>query len=71
MARFESPCQVISLFLSAGVVAVILILLINVEVKHTQESQERQILAENDDGVGLTVTAGIRGLAGKVLEMFR
>ena len=71
MARFESPWQVISLFLSAGVVAVILILLINVEVKHSQESQERRILTENDDGVGLTVTAGIRGLAGKVVEMFR
>ena len=61
----------ISLFLSAGVVAVILILLINVEVKHSQESQERRILTENDDGVGLTVTAGIRGLAGKILEMLR
>ena len=68
MARFESPCQVISLFLSAGVVAVILILLINIEVKHRQE---RQAWTENDDGVGLTVTAGIRGLAGKVVAMFR
>ena len=71
MARFESPCQVISLFLSAGLVAVLLIFLINIEVKHRQETQEKQILAENDDGVGLTLTAGIRGLAGRVLEMFR
>ena len=71
MARFESPCQVISLFLSAGLVAVLLIFLINIEVKHRQETQEKQILAENDDGVGLTLTAGIRGLAGRVLEVFR
>ena len=61
----------ISLFLSAGLVAVLLIFLINIEVKHRQETQEKQILAENDDGVGLTLTAGIRGLAGRVLEMFR
>ena len=71
MARFESPCQVISLFLSAGLVAVLLIFLINIEVKHRQETQEKQILAENDDGVGVTLTAGIRGLAGRVLEMLR
>ena len=58
----------ISLFLSAGVVAVLLILLINVEVKHRQE---KEILAETDDGVGLTATAGIRSLAGTVMEMFR
>ena len=61
----------ISLFLSAGLVAVLLIFLINIEVKHRQETQEKQILAENDDGVGLTLTAGIRGLAGRVLEMLR
>ena len=56
----------ISLFLSAGVVAVLLILLINVEVKHRQE---KEVLG--DDGVGLTATAGIRSLAGTVMEMFR
>ena len=61
----------ISLFLSAGLVAVLLIFLINIEVKHRQETQEKQILAENDDGLGLTLTAGIRGLAGRVLEMLR
>ena len=45
-----------------------MILLINVEVKHRQE---KEILAETDDGVGLTATAGIRSLAGTVMEMFR
>ena len=67
MARFESPGQVISLFLSAGVVAVILILLINLEVKHREE---KEIVDGTEDGVGLTATAGIRSLAGKVMEMF-
>ena len=71
MARFESPCQVFWLFLSAGLVALLLIFLINIEVKHRQESQESRVLAETDDGVGLTATAGIRGLAGRVLEIFR
>ena len=67
MARFESPGQVISLFLSAGVVAVILILLINLEVKHREE---KEIVGGTEDSVGLTATAGIRSLAGKVMEMF-
>ena len=66
MGRFESPCQVISLFLSAGVVAVILILLINLEVKHREE---REIFGEHDEGV--TTTAGTSSLAAKVMEMFR
>ena len=66
MARFESPCQIASLFLTAGVVAVVLILLINAEVKHREE---RENVSDTDDGV--TVTAGLRLVARRVMDMFR
>merc|ERR1739848_294605 len=67
MARFESPCQIVSLFLTAGVVAVILILLINAEVKHREQ---KETSVDTDDGAGITVTAGLRGVARKVMQMF-
>ena len=66
MARFESPCQIVSLFLTATLIAVLLIFLINAEVKHREEKEN---ISDNDDGV--TVTTGLRVIARKVLGVFR
>ena len=65
MARFESPCQIVSLFLTATLVAVLLIFLINAEVKHREEKES---VSDTDDGV--TVTASLREVAKKVLAVF-
>ena len=44
MARFETPCQVVSLFVTAAAVAVILILFLNAEVRH--RNQEKDVVKE-------------------------
>ena len=40
MARFETPCQVVSLFVTAAAVAVILILFLNAEVRHRNNEKD-------------------------------
>ena len=40
MAKFETPCQIVSLFVGAGVVAVLIIMFLNAEVRHRDIENE-------------------------------
>ena len=50
MARFETPCQVVSLFVTAAAVAVILILFLNAEVRH--RDLEQDVMVEDEVSAG-------------------
>ena len=59
MARFETPCQVVSLFVTAAAVAVILILFLNAEVRHRNNEQDvvkEAALVEDEVSAGGSLT---------------
>ena len=54
MARFETPCQVISLFVTAAAVAVVLILFLNAEVRHRdhEKTEGEALLVKEEVSAG-------------------
>ena len=53
MAKFETPCQIVILFAGAGVVAVLLIMFLNAEVRHRdiEEETSTPVNIEDDTSV--------------------
>ena len=60
MARFETPCQIVSLFIGAAGVAVLIILFLNAEVRHrNSEHAEESVMEDDIDGLGYSFYSNI------------
>ena len=73
MARFETPCQVVSLFVTAAAVAVVLILFLNAEVRHRNNEKdvtEEQAMVEDEVSAGGSLNF-YNNLLNRVANQFR
>ena len=72
MARFETPCQVVSLFVTAAAVAVVLILFLNAEVRHrnTEKDVKEEAMVEDEVSAGGSLNF-YNNLLSRVANQFR
>ena len=72
MARFETPCQVVSLFVTAAAVAVVLILFLNAEVRHrnTEKDVKEEAIVEDEVSAGGSLNF-YNNLLNRVANQFR
>ena len=73
MARFETPCQVVSLFVTAAAVAVILILFLNAEVRHRNNEKDvvkEEAMVEDEVSAGGSINF-YNNLLNRVANQFR
>ena len=72
MARFETPCQVVSLFVTAAAVAMVLILFLNAEVRHrnTEKDVKEEAIVEDEVSAGGSLNF-YNNLLSRVANQFR